>query len=302
MSNLPEEPQSADQETTGQQPTGQQDSGQQASGQQPAGNKTGAATPAVTPPAARPQPAFGEYAPEGWEWKPEGSDKPAEADAPAASAGRSTGGAIAGVPHNLGAANSASASATAPVSPSQPGQQTGSQPQGDRAANTTGDPAPYRANNVPAAPPAYAAPAMGANATTPSRTGDRVMTIILLGIGVFGVIFSFQVMMGMKASFVLMGEALEIKDFEVPAWVGTLGTISALGFLALFAVTLIFSIQRMRARKVAFWVPLTAGVIAFIAMIVLIMVAIFSSPELMDAAADPGANQKILDYLYSTTP
>ncbi|QIM19123.1 hypothetical protein G7066_12095 [Leucobacter coleopterorum] len=259
-----------------------------------------AAENAAESPSTRPQPAFGEYAPEGWEWKPEGADQVAATDPLAAPAGRPENGAIAGVPHNLGAASGGSGSTSASVDSAVPGTPTGSSVPSDPAGSTPGDPAPYRANHPPAAAPSYtAAPSVTG---TPSRMGDRVMTIILLGIGVFGVIICFQTMMGMHASFVLMGEALEIKDFQVPSWIGTLGTVSAVGFLALFAVTLIFSIQRMRARKIAFWVPLTAGVIAVVAVIVLIMVAIFSSPDLMEAASDPGANQKILDYIYSSTP
>lgn len=133
------------------------------------------------------------------------------------------------------------------------------------------------------------------------RTGDRIATIILLVVGAVGALISAQSMLALPSSFSLMGDAVGLTDFEVPSWLGTLGTVSALAFIAVYAVTLIFSIQRMRARKITFWVPLTAGAVVFVAMFVLTTIAITSMPELMSQLSDPDATQRMLDYL-STTP
>lgn len=258
------------------------------------------ATPAPpAAPAARPKPAFGEYAPEGWEWKPEEhntseSAAPATAPATASPASRSDAGRVTGVPHNLGAGSQTTAAAPvpAPAAPAATPQNPGSAP----AAN--GEPAPYRATVAPPAPQQYAS--QQAVGGPKPRTGDRIATIILLVIGALGALISAQSMLALNSSFSLMAEAVGMSDFTVPEWLGTLGTVSALAFIAVYAVTLIFSIQRMRARKITFWVPLTAGAIVFVAMFVLTTIAITSMPELMTQMSDPDAMQKLLDYTSTT--
>ncbi|WP_053351848.1 DUF6264 family protein [Leucobacter musarum] len=235
-------------------------------------------------PAERPLPAYGELAPEGWEWKPETTEGAALQQSAEPRGGAHPG---PGVPHNLGVR----------------GDQAGSEPQAAAAPKppTTGrpgDPEPYRA----AAPqqPQTAQPLQQVAPATPgapkSRTVDRVFTIILLVLGAFGALQIAGSLMSISASFSLVGSALELEDFSVPAWIGSLGTISAIVVIALYAVSLIFSIQRMRAGKLTFWVPLTAGAIAVIGTIVLTTVMMFNVPELVNAASDPSSTGKILDY------
>lgn len=275
MSNLPTEDPGAEKNAADQQPTADQ-----------------AKTPAPPASSARPRPAFGEYAPEGWEWKPEGADQPASPNAPSTPAARPASGAIAGVPHNLGAANGGSGSGATATSAPRPERSAGSQ--------TPGDPVPYRATEAPSAPPA--AFAMTSVAPTKSRTGDRVVTIVLLALGALGALNVAYSLMALPSILIMYSDAFEIEDFEVPAWVNTLGLVSALAILALYAVVLIFSIRRMRARKVTFWVPLSAGVVAFIAATTISMIAVAAVPELLSAMSAPDAIQKMIDYSLSTTP
>lgn len=257
-----------------------------------------ATTPSTTPavPTERPKPAFGEYAPEGWEWKPEESesspDSTTASPATAAAApARPDASRLTGVPHNLGAGSSSTVT---------PNPVRSTPPPANSAKPSNGDPEPYRATSAPAAPAQYVAQPNAAAGPRP-RTGDRIVTIVLLVIGAIGALISAQSMLALNSSFTLMGEAVGLTDFEVPSWLGTLGTVSALAFIAVYAVTLIFSIQRMRARKITFWVPLTSGVVVMIAMFVLTTIAIMNMPELMSQLSDPDATQRMLDYL-STTP
>lgn len=260
-------------------------------------------TPAQSTPApstqaeTRPRPAFGEYAPEGWEWKPEGSEQAATpgatpANAASATAAPATGGALAGVPHNLGATPGSSAPSPAPANTTQPHQSAGS--------HGAGDPAPYRATEAPPAAPVVVP--YGANTAPQPRIGDRIATVSLLAVGAFGALIMAQSMLGLGTSFLMMAEALELKELEIPTWVSSLGTISGLTFFAIYAVVLIFSIRRMRARKITFWVPLTAGAVVFIAAMIITTIAMMAIPELMQAASDPGAVQKFWDYSLTTTP
>jgi hypothetical protein len=231
----------------------------------------------------RPTPAYGEYAPEGWEWKPEGAE-PARAEVPDQ-------GSVSGVPHNLGVSQS-------PAAP--PQAAPAAKPE---AQSGNGDPAPYRADAPPAQrqqPPRFAAPR--APQAKPRRTGDIAVTIALLAIGAFGALYTALVLFSLPPTLSLVGDALEIADFTPPSWIGTFSTVSALSMFALYAVALVFSIQRMRGGKLAFWVPLSAGALAMILTFVLTLIAMMSVPELMQAADDPSAMQKLLDYMNSMQP
>ncbi|KTR86292.1 DUF6264 family protein [Leucobacter chromiiresistens] len=245
--------------------------------------------------ADRPRPAYGELAPEGWEWTPETNDGGRANEASPASGGSGT--PVNGVPHNLGARGDGSAAASAPVSAPASAPSAGSR-----------DPEPYRAPapQAPQAPRESAPPRAGEPSGPQSgfgapqrkpRTADRVITIILLVLGMFGSLNFAGSMMSLPASLSLMGSAFEIENFTVPSWVGAVGTVTAIAIFAVFAVNLIFSIQRMRARKLAFWVPLTAGAIVVIGTIIVTAVVLFNVPELMSAASDPTAMQKLLDSL-----
>ncbi|WP_336651964.1 MULTISPECIES: DUF6264 family protein [unclassified Leucobacter] len=251
----------------------------------------------------RPTPAYGEYAPEGWRWKPEGAEA-AQAEAPDQ-------GTVSGVPHNLGVAPQAPQPAPAPQSapashpaPSQHAQpERPAAPASERAQQpNAGDPPPYRADDAPAARGTQQPRFAPGPQTKPRRTGDIAFTIALLALGAFGALYSALVLFSLPPTVALVGDALEIADFAAPSWLGTFSTVSALSMFALYAVALVFSIQRMRGGKLAFWVPLSAGVLAMILTFVLTLIAMTSVPELMQAAEDPASMQKLLDYLNSTQP
>lgn len=261
------------------------------------------AAPAPQQPAGiRQAPQFGEYAPEGWSWAPEGAEadgtvtdassapgapgdvgtvasagmRPptADAGAPAPSTGR-----VPGVPHNLGASGPdiqdqaplpAPAPTTPPTDPAQQGQH-------------------YRAETPP--------PQAGPRQLSGGRRADRVITIILLVLGAFGALYLASSMQQLPASLSVLATALGIEGFTVPASVSTLGTVGALIVFALYALNLIYSIQRMRHGKITFWVPLTAGAIAFIIVFAFTAFAMYQAPELVRAFTDPEASAKLFDYL-----
>lgn len=286
--------------------------------QTPASASTGAPAPgeSAQPPAPLPprrpaQPAFGEYAPEGWEWKPEG-----EAAADTAATASGAGGVPArpaGVPHNLGAPaqpqNPQAPSQTQPTSPQQPGgQDSAGAPYRAAAPQSPNrfDPnavAQQATNQQQAAgqqqpagqlPPAYRVPGAGG-----PRLGDRVITIILLVLGGFGALNIAGSFFGLESQIHLTATMIGLENTEVAGWVGPLGVISGLLVLLLFALTLIFSIQRMRANKLTFWVPLAAGGIAFVLLMVVPMIAMSAAPEIMtQIQSDPtGSLDKMLDYV-----
>jgi NADH:ubiquinone oxidoreductase subunit 6 (subunit J) len=227
-------------------------------------------------------------------------------------------GQLPGVPHNLGVsggvgaattvtptvppAQSPQAHPTAPQSPNQPSSSAGQQPvphgepyratQAPGAeANPTGSSAPhYAAAPAPAAQSAQAG-------TAPKRGADRIISILLLALGAIGALNLGLSSMQMPSQMALGAEMFGLSDFVVPSSVSTIGTVGAIIILSLFAVTLIYSIQRLRARKLTFWVPLTAGVISFIVMLALTLIAFSQAPELLQAMAQPEATQQMFAYI-----
>lgn len=258
----------------------------------------------------RPRPAYGEYAPEGWEWKPESEDEPAGAGSapdPASASSipvstRAGAGPVAGVPHNLGVRNAPQPSAVSQSAPRGTAAEAPG-PRGDAAAGRRGDePAPYRADSPQPLPPgqARAAAAAAAGAPTPkNRRGDRVVTIILLVLGGLGALYNALSLMQLPASLELILTAMG-GDAAIPGWIGTMSTISAIAMLALYAVTLIYSLQRLRAGRLAFFVPLSAGAIALVLLVGVSVAAMFGIPEFMELSQDPDAVNRMMRGLLET--
>ena len=267
----------------------------------------------------RPRPQYGEYAPEGWSWTPpsdEGSS--ASAAPPSAGEGSATptaGGAqparVNGVPHNLGAgaAKPARGAGKASKRSSRSGQSAAPTADGtdtSRRETRAGQPEPERATpeqaaaHTPrkyrddAAPPATrpTAPPAAAPATPryePSaagaprvRTGDRVVTIILLAIGAFGAFNMSSSMFNLGPQLSMSASLVGADGATPPGWAGTVGTITGLFVLLVWALNLLFSIQRMRAGKRAFWVPLAAAGIAMVPAIIVLTAAMLQTPEIVE--------------------
>lgn len=272
--------------------------------------------PAAPPqPAARPRPAYGELAPEGWEWKPEGdataqtaaptaqATSPANGPAQTGAAGTQggVGSTIPGVPHNLGAGlpkgprNRAGRSGQAPHAPhGSDAQESGAQSTGTQSAAN----APYRAA-APMAPAAHTQTPRYAGEARP-RTVDRVITIVLLVLGAFSTLTLTSSLFALESQIRLTGTMLGVEDMTLASWVGPLGTVTGIVILAMYALTLIFSIRRMRARKLTFWVPLTMGVIALLLVLIIPTVAMLAgAPEIMQQLeSDPnGSLDKMMKYM-----
>lgn len=284
-------------------------------------------------PEKRPQPQYGELAPEGWSWKPEGEVADGDASGAHGAAGPSVPntssgysptqqgrqvptpqGQVPGVPHNLGVggASRGGQSAVTPPSSSQPtpgpitpaagGHRHAGNEQSYRGAPPPGavspqqnEPSAPQTQHYPAAPQYQYSGTMSGIPPRQNRQADRVVSIILLAIGALGALYTALAIYQMSASFHLIAAMVGLENFTVPEAIQTISTVGALSVLALYAVTLIFSVQRLRARKLTFWVPLSAGVLAVILFFVFTFIAAAQMPELMEHLADPNAAAQILD-------
>lgn len=279
----------------------------------------------------RPRPAYGEYAPEGWSWTPpeeQGSAVPATpATAPAAppsvtppvvpvsgqagpQAEAEVPTRLPGVPHNLGApsggrgaaptAHGVAAPAPTSAPPAQhvpgqhaPGQQTPAQQHA---------PAPHGAHAHQPAPAQAPLPQQPPQPQAKPRTADRLITIFLLVIGAYGALSMAFELYRFPLSQRTTAEMLGISDYTPPAWLEPVGIVCAIVVLALYAVNLILSVRRMRANKLTFFVPLIAGVVAFLLFLVIAIAAVAASPEFLQASQDPAAISKLLENMRTPSP
>lgn len=247
----------------------------------------------------RPRPQYGEYAPD---YDPDaattGSGDSPEATPTAESGSQAVPPQLDGVPHNLGI-SSGGGSSVPTASPATP-QQPVSGNDVPRGAPTAGPPPGYtppphdvgvhQHAGSPATPQPFGqAPRSGAA----TRTGDRIFTIVLLAIGALGAINLGLSMRSLGTQLHIIADAAGLDGFVVPPSMIVLQNVGAITVLTVYAITLLWSIQRMRAKKLAFWVPLAGGVLAFIVTMVISLIAVFMVPDLI-TNVDPEQLMNIL--------
>lgn len=211
------------------------------------------------------KPEYGEMAPEGWVSPVQQSqEQGAQGSAPQP----------AGVPHNLGVGDSPAPAAPQPHVPNQQVPQAPQQFQPPQA------PQPYDAQQHPAP-------------KAPS-TADRIITVILLVLGAVGALQFALGMMTLGSQIEMIAVSLGAEGLTLPASFAVLESVGTIVMLSVYAIALIWSIQRLRAKKLTFWVPLSAGVLAVILLFVFSIIAVALVPELLDYAT-PENIERMLD-------
>jgi hypothetical protein len=114
------------------------------------------------------------------------------------------------------------------------------------------------------------------------RTADVVVTCILLTIGLISVLISVGVLSVLPQALAQDYDRYGV-TFHKGSNYGALTTFILISHIALYVVALGVSILLMVKRRVAFWVPLAAGVIAAVIFWGVIVGMLVSDPALMAA-------------------
>lgn len=129
----------------------------------------------------------------------------------------------------------------------------------------------------------------GPTAVRTAPSWDRFVTIALLAFGAFGAWNSAaslqQIPQQMQLSYDMMG----VGTFTAPDWLPTLALIGTIVQLALYAVVVGLSILRLRAGRVAFWIPLAGGALSFVLTMVLLAVVMLNDPVYLQWVAGMSA-------------
>ncbi len=117
----------------------------------------------------------------------------------------------------------------------------------------------------------------------PLRTADLIVSVILLAVGLFGALTGVNA--GVRLDYLMQ---VEYTQFGLDEYVrvGPFVAVQAViivSHLLLFVIAVPITITLIRKRRIAFWVPLTAGAIAAIIFWVAMSVLIFSDSALLEA-------------------
>ncbi|MFF2277283.1 DUF6264 family protein [Agromyces sp. NPDC058126] len=164
----------------------------------------------------------------------------------------------------------------------------GSSTQPSDAAGTTSQAAAGHGATAGAPTPAY--PQAGAVA----RPTDRAWTIALLVFGAIGAVYNIMqivaapslVLESLKLPADILGTTPPTEYTpgpEVPIAV----TVGVIAQIVLWIGALLWSRARMRASASSWWIPLLAGVAAFIAVMIVISVVLTSDPAIVEFMQTP---------------
>lgn len=255
-----------------------------------------AVPPAPTgPEAGQPAPKYGEFAPveAGAAVPPAAPEAPA---APAAAPGYPAAPVYPAAPE----------APEAPAAPAQPyGQQpyagqpyagqpyAGQQPYGQQSPYAPQQPGygqPGYAQQPAYAQPVYGQPGFGAAPAAPRRrTWDVVLTIVILVIGLGGLLLGLLYGAMLPLVMQTMYDQYGLGTYTDDGSLRSSGLIIVVSHIVLYLLGAGLAVLLLVKRKVAFYVPLIAGVIAAVIFWVVIMTAIFADPTLADYLTSGGA-------------
>jgi hypothetical protein len=118
----------------------------------------------------------------------------------------------------------------------------------------------------------------------PPRTADMIVSVVLLVIGFFGVAIAILNALTITVQMQQVYEQYGVEgDYEAGPSGAIASAVIIISHVALYALAVIVTIGLIRKRRISFWMPLSAGVVAFVIMIVTFMVLAFADPALVDA-------------------
>jgi hypothetical protein len=137
---------------------------------------------------------------------------------------------------------------------------------------------------VPTPPQEHGAPTYYATAPVvrKSRPADVAITSVLLALGLIGLLIGLAAAIGLERA--LSDQAAQYGvTYHAPANLGALSAFIAISHIVLFLAALGASIPLLITRRLAFWVPLVAGVVAAIIFWGVLFSLIFSDQALVNA-------------------
>lgn len=117
-------------------------------------------------------------------------------------------------------------------------------------------------------------------ATAPAAgpSGDRIATMILLGVGLMTVVLSASALIDLPTAIRTTFVQLDVGTYSTESLGAAMGWTALLVQAALWITALWLSLRTLRAGRKAWWIPLVFGVVANVVMFGCIAVAMTGDP------------------------
>lgn len=143
---------------------------------------------------------------------------------------------------------------------------------------------------VDAAPPAPAeAPASAPAAPVrPTSSFDRIATIVLLAMGLVNVLSSVPGLLDLSSTMNRTLEMLGLEgEFTAYESARTWGLIAVFVLLAGYGTTAWLALRRLKARGLAWWIPIVGCIVVTVLMSICVSVPMFSDPAFVQGLQPP---------------
>jgi uncharacterized protein DUF6264 len=201
-------------------------------------------------PDDRPRPQFGELAPPGWVWHP-----PADAD-------------------RLDTSRPLEREDDVEAPPS------GSPVPGMRPPYQ-GVPHQNAPHQNPQAQPQGQHPGQQAAAGQSAPTWNLTLTVLLAVFGFFGMSYSIATLQAIPASMQLLHSTNHLGDYTPAPIVGTLVLIGSITMAVIWLVSAVIAALMLVKRRLAFWIPLVAGIVAMVVLLIFAGAVLATDPVLL---------------------
>jgi hypothetical protein len=120
----------------------------------------------------------------------------------------------------------------------------------------------------------------------PQRSWDLAATIGLLALGTLNTLVSIPSLLDLPFVLDTMYQAAGYGDYTSDALASGVGIAANIVQIVLLILAVWLSTISLRARRLTFWIPLTAGAVSTIVLIVLFAVAMIGDPALQGYAEE----------------
>ena len=113
------------------------------------------------------------------------------------------------------------------------------------------------------------------------RQFDRIAAMMLLGLGFLNVVSSIPGWLRMPETLQLAYDQLGLGTFTATDVASSLGIVAVIIQAVLWIVTLLITMLLIRRRRLSWWVPVVGGVVSFLAITVIVYIALAGDPAFL---------------------
>ncbi|MGO4536720.1 DUF6264 family protein [Leifsonia sp. 2MCAF36] len=112
-------------------------------------------------------------------------------------------------------------------------------------------------------------------------TWNLTLTILLAVFGFFGMSYSIASLQAIPASMQLLHSTNGLGDYTPAPIVGTLVLVGSITMALIWVVSAVIAAMLLVKRRLAFWVPLVAGIVAMVVLLIFAGAVLATDPVLL---------------------